>query len=270
MFSFFKDKSAGKGATTVHSSVGATLKHEAAFPAVTDTDSLACKLRALDGIPPNASLVDTAVPGQTTSAYVIDRDSQPALALVNISGERAHIELWELAPGKQTFARRRTVRLDPQQDTWSAYLLADVACLPGDRLLLAVFYYAPQVKQALFVYDMTGDTYAKIANVVPFTDNRQKFFEAKPVAPGTAAIMYYTGRERLAPEIYYNAPSHVRLMGTRELQGTEVLSLGAADGSIRRWAVIDNSLWLDTMDFRNRNKPTEFFWSLDLAAVLAR
>ena len=272
MFTFFKDKRAAKSATAVHADVGAPLVREASFPGMRPTAASARVPRqlALDGVPPQGSLLEQPIAGQTTTAYVTDASHGRApLALVNINVGRPHIEVWELGPGnKLLFVRKKTVRLDPEQDSWSGFLLAGVAYLADSRLLLAVFYYAPHVKQALFVYDSASDSYTKIANVVPHTDDRQKFFEAQLVAPDAIIVQYYTGHIRLAPEVYYNTPSHLRLFAPRYPQGIELLQLSAADGSVERWAVIDKTLWLEARDTRERHKPKEFIWSLNLGKVL--
>jgi hypothetical protein len=275
MFSFFKDKGAAKSETAVHADVGALLVRQQNFPAKqpTSTSAPAPRQLALDGVPPQASLLDQAIAGQTTTAYLIEASAgHPPLALVNISGAQAHIELWELAAGdKPVFARKRAVRLDSAQDSWSAFLLSDVAHLPGNRLLVAVFYYAPQVKQALFQYDIAANSFTKIANVVPHhTVDQQKFFAAQLVAPETVIVQYYTSSIRLAPEVYYNTPSHLRLFSPRYPQGVEILQLSAADGGIERWTVIDRMLWIHSRDPRERGKPKDFVWSLNLEKVLSR
>jgi hypothetical protein len=273
MFSFFKDKDAAKSATRVHADAGAPLVRQDHFsvsqPSV--LSAKAPKQLALNGVPPDAAFLDQPIVGQTTSAYVIEDAAGARLAFVNISGAHARIELWELTVNEKfLFKRKRTVRLDPEQDSWRSFLLADVARLPENRLLLAVFYYAPQVKQALFVYDYATDSYTKIANVVPHTDNRQKFFAAQLVAPDAMIVQYYTNRIRLAPEVYYNTPSHLRLFTPRYPQGVEVLQLSAADGSVKRWAVIDKTLWLEATDSRDARKPKDFIWSLNLEKMLPR
>jgi len=274
MFSLFKDKRAAQGETRVHPDAGATLARQSSFPSAQRSVPVApaVQVRALRGVPPKAELLDQPIPGETTSAYLVDGPGgQPPLAVVNISGARAHIEIWELkSAGKPVFARSRPVRLDPEQDSWTSFLLSDVARLPGNRLLLAVFYYAPQVKQALFVYDVAAGSYTKIANVVPYADNRQKFFEAQWVAPDTALVSYYTGRTRIAPEIYYNTPTHLRLFSPRYPQGIELLQLAAADGSVARWSVLDKTLWLESRDTRKPREPKTFAWSLSLENLLPR
>ena len=273
MFSLFKNQDAAKNVTTVHADVGASLLRQTNFPAPRVTAATAaCTPRklALDGVPPQASLLDQPIVGQTTSAYLIESSGGGVpLAFVNINIGRANIELWELSPGeKPAFARQRAVRLDSEQDSWAGYLLNDVACLPGNRWLLAVFYYAPHVKQALFMYDGSSDSYTRITNVVPHARDHQRFFDAQLVAPDATIVQYYTNRIRLAPEVYYTTPSHLRLFTPRYPQGIEIVQLSAADGSVERWTVIDETLWLETKDWRERHQPKDFIWSLNLQRVL--
>jgi hypothetical protein len=274
MFSFFKGKGAAKSPTVIHADVGAPLVRQQSFSAARPTaiPAQTPKQFALDGVPPDAALLEKPIPGQTTAAYVIEGAAGGArLAFVNIGGARAHIELWELTvKEKPLFGKKRAVRLDPEQDSWGAFLISDVALLPDNRVLLAVFYYAPQVKQALFLYDSTTDAYTKISNIVPYADNRQKFFEAQLVAPNAVIVEYYSDRIRLAPDVYYNTPSHLRLFAPRYPQGGEVLRLSADDGSVKRWTVINKTLWLEALDYREAHQPKTLIWSLNLENVLPR
>lgn len=274
MFSFFKkDQGAAKHPTVVHADVDALLVSHPGLPVQwpATPPMWAPRRLALDGVPPRAALLDEPVPGQTTTAFIIEGSGHAPLALVNIGGERAHIELWEMGPGeKPPFVRKKALRLDPGQDSWSVFLLSDVAYLPDNRLLLAVYYYAPHVKQGLFMYDIASDSYSKIADVVPHLDDRQKFFEAQLIEQDTVLVQYYTDTIRLAPEVYYNTPSHVRLYTPRYPQGIEILQLSAADGGIDRWTVRDRTLWMQSVDPRERAKPKEFIWSLNLEKVLRR
>lgn len=275
MFSFFKDKGAAKSVTSVPAEVGAPLVRQQAFSSKPPTAGAAPapKRLALDGVPPQASLLEQPIAGQTTTAFLVEgARGHPPLALVNISGAQAHIELWELGTDdKPVFLHKRNVRLDPAQESWNAHLLADVAYLPAGRLLVAVFYYAPQVKQALFLYDIGADSFTRIATVTPYnTIDQEKFFEAQRVAPEAVMVQYFTGSIRLAPEVYYNTPSHLRLFTPQHPQGLDVLQIGAADGGIERWAVIDKTLWIKSRDPRERGRPKDFVWSLNLEKVLPR
>jgi len=267
---FFNKKS--NDSTTVHPSVGAALVRASQYPAAPPAQiglRQTCKRTALDGVPPQATFRGADVPGQTSAAYVVERGGSPPLALVNVRGGNSHIEAWELSStDKPTFVRQRTMRLDPEQSSWVGYLLSDVACLPENRVLLAVFYYAPQVKQALFVNDIARDTISKIANVAPDPVNRDKFFEAQNVAPEATIVLYYTGSTRTSPEVYYNAFNHLVLFDARHPDGLEVLKLAAADGAIERWHVADKTLWLQAADKRDPRRTTQFVWSLDLSKVL--
>jgi hypothetical protein len=272
MFSLFKKKGPAAAVTTVHPDVGAPLVRQSTFPAAPSSAEVRPPRElALKGDPPQASFVDDPIPEETTPAYIIDASAaHPPLAVVNVRSGQPRIEIWEVtSAGKPAFVRKRAGRLDPQQDSWTIFFHSGVAELPANRLLLGVYYYAPQVKEALYVYDTVKDSYAKIANVEPHnTFDRQKFFEARAVAPNAVIVQYFTGRIRLAPEVYYNTPSHLRLFSPRYPDGVDVLRLSADDGSIERWAVIDKTLWVMSSDQRQRNKPKNFIWSLNLGNVL--
>jgi hypothetical protein len=256
MFGFFKDKRAAKAVTTVHADVGSSLAREASFPSSPPTSAVARKPKqiTINGSP----------------AYVVEGSSGHApLALVNINAGKPHIEIWELESDKSlTPARKKPVQLDPAQDSWSGYLLSGASYVSENQLVLGVYYYAPQVKQALFLYDRSNDSFTKIANVVPFTDDYQKFFEAQAVTPNAVIVKYYTGRIRISPEVYYNTPTHLRLFTARYPQGVELVQLSAADGSVERWAVLNKKLWLEARDTREPRQPHEYIWSLNLGQVL--
>lgn len=274
----FKNKNA-EGASTVAPDVGAPLVREASLPATVPAPIGARRPRelAFDGVPPRGKLLDQAIAGQTTTAFVVDRGGQAPVALVNINNPQQSLplqsfEVWELSSvDKPDFVRKRTAKLDPAQDSWSGFSLVDAAYLPGDQLLLAVYFFAPHVKQGLFLYDMANDSYSMIDRVWPYpTFDQRQLFEAQIVAPDAVMIQYYSNATRLGPDVYYNAPGHLRLYTIGTPKGIEVLRLSPADGSINAWGVIDGKLWIEAKDTRPRKGPKEFIWSLSLEKVLPR
>jgi hypothetical protein len=177
--------------------------------------------------------------------------------------------MWQVsAHAIPKFIAKKPVRLDAAQDSWGGFLAPSVACLPGNRLLLAVVYYAPQVKEALYVYDIASGEFSALGRIAPNTENYDKFFEVQPVSADTALVLYYTGTKRIAPERYYNELNHLRLYSPRYPQGVELLKLGIDDGNVTRWAVVERTLWLHTTDKRDLHKPVERYWSIDLTKVL--
>lgn len=274
MFSFFKNKDSAKSVTTVHPDAGAQLVREKSLPPNFENSGAsdpAPPLLALNGVPPQATLQAQRITGQTTSAWVAEAaQGRPRLALVNINaGRRPYIEVWEIGAGdKPSFTRKRNSTLDPEQESWSGLSLLGVAQLPQNRFLLGISYRVPQVKHALFVYDSASDSYTKLANVVPHLVDRKLLFDAQAVAPNAVIVKYYTASIRLAPEVYYNTPTHLRLFSSRHPQGIELVKLSAEDGSVGRWTVIDKTLWLDAWDIREKHQPKALIWSLNLGKVL--
>jgi hypothetical protein len=259
--------------TTVNPMVGAQLARASQFPAAASVPpalGMSCNQFAVDGVPPNATFRTDGTPGQATTAYLVSGAGNPPLAFVSVGGADLNVEIWELSPGdERKFVRKRDLRLDPEQDKWVGFLLADVACLPQNRVLLAVAYFAPHVKHALFVYDIARNAVRKVADIAPDPRVRDKFFEAQTIAPEAAMVLYYTGATRVGPEVYYNANNHLLLFDARHADGLEVLRLAAADGSVERWHVSDKTLWLQATDKRDpRRATTQFVWSLDLSKVL--
>jgi hypothetical protein len=272
MFEFFGKKNPAASVTSIHAEVDAPLVREKAFPETPSSVAFdpTPKRLALKGVPPQGSLLERPIHGETTTAYIVEGSPKRArLALVTINVGRPHVELWELgATDEFVFASQRTVRLDPNEDSWAGFLLSGVAALPGERLLLAITYYAPHVKHALFVYDMSSGSCTKLSNVVPDIRNPSTLFEAQRVAPETVMVKYHSDRVRLAPEVYYNVPSHLRLYGPHCPEGLELVRLSAADGSVRRFSVVNDTLWLDAWDIRERGNPQALVWSLNLQKVL--
>ncbi len=276
MFGFFKGKTEAKAATKVHAEVGASLTKAPEFPVVLPpsvaTDFGHCAKVAVEGRPPGARFVYQAIPGQTATAYRVSGVAgQPSLALVNRGGRSPNFEVWELsADGQPGFTKARPVNLDPAQASWVGYLLLDVACLPARQLLVAVSYNEPEARQALFVYDMAGNAFRKLARVAPDTSAGLpfKYFETLPAGRDAVLVRYGTDAQRLAAEVYVNRFDHVLLFSPRHPQGLEVLTLGIADGNIRRWELAGKTLWLATADERDAAKPVVMIWSLDLSKVL--
>jgi len=277
MFSIFKKKPAD--VSSVHPSVGTALTRATQFPGNVPAPPLlaaTCRKVALSGIPPQASVVADAVPGQTTTAFIVEQAGAAPLAIANVNNPTGRVEIWELEAATLRFVRQKARRMDPEQDSWVTWLLSDVACLPGKRVLVGLAYYAPQVKQALFIYDVAADAFTRFANVVPDIDDRRQFFATLNVASNVTSraaaeaslVLYNTNQVRTGPEKYYNSFNHLVLFTAKHPDGLEILKLAAADGSIRRWAVIDRTLWLQTTDRRDPRQPADFVWSLDLSNVL--
>ena len=273
MFGLFRgSKPARCTSTEVAAEAGAALQRASTFPATTPAAAAGgfgtCRTLAMDGVPPDAKLVAEPVRSQTTTAYRIDgMAGQPPLALANIRGAHPRIDLWELGDGDR-FASQRPVLLEAAQPNWVGFLLQGVACLPQQRLLLAVSYTEPEPREALYVYDIAGTTFAKLGRIDPDPEQPGRHFEVRAVAADAAIALYFSGGHRQAPERYLNQYHHLRLHSSRYPQGLALLKLGIDDGNIVRWAMVDKTLWLDTVDARDAGQPKRHIWSLGLSKLL--
>jgi hypothetical protein len=267
MFSIFKKKSANDESSTVHAEVGASLVRESAFPADTGVpiEPVAASViqYSVDGVPPNATLKPKSLEAGTSAAFVAAATgTHPALAFVNVSSA-GRTEIWELS-AQNTFARQRTARFDAAQDSWTNYFVHDVAALPGELMLIGMRYREPRVKEALFLYDASADTFQ---NLAPFATSGRFFSVARPTAD-SALVVYATNNTRLAAEQYYPAPTRVVIFSPRHPRGITVLELAPKDGSVDRWALIGKKLWIESMDNRQRTTAHRFVWSVDLTRLL--
>lgn len=275
MFGLFKGKAA-KLPSVVAPELGVMLKREAAFPAnppgLPIPDYNHCTPVRVAGVPPQASFTGTEGDEATFSGFrVAAHAGQPPLALVNISGLKSRLEIWELSTdATPKFTRQRPLQIDPAQANWGASRALDVACLPGDRLAIGLYYANPRTQHAIFVYDIAANAFHKIGDAVldSSTGVPERSFETWPVTPDSAMVLWHSGEVRVKAEVYVREHDHLLLFSPRHPQGLEVLSLGLDDGNIERWAMVGQTLWLETVDARNIAKPASFVWSLDLAKAL--
>lgn len=273
MFGLFRGSKPSRSTTTeVAAEADAVLVAATSFPATTPVPPKGefgrCREIEIDGKPPAAKLLDEPIRGQTTTAYRIDGESgQPPLVLANIGDAHPRIELWELGQGNR-FAAQRPILLEAAQQTWFGFLLQDAACLPQQRLLLAVFYNEPEPRDALYVYDIVGKTFTKLGRTNPDPQHLQRFFEVRAITNDSAIALYFSDVRRLGPERYLNQYNHLRLYSPRYPNGLALLKLGLDDGNIERWTIVGKTLWLDTIDARDVRQLKRFTWSLDLSKVL--
>ncbi|WP_293371022.1 hypothetical protein [Nevskia sp.] len=272
MFGFFRGSKPSRTTTEIAAEVGAVLAAASPFPAhaaLPPTGEFgSCRKLAIDGVPPAAKLLDEPIRGQTAKAYRVDGvTGQPPLVLANIRGDNPRIDMWELGDGDR-FAVQRPLLLEAAQPNWVGFLMRDLACLPQRRLLLSVSYTEPEPREALYVYDIAGETFTKLGRVAPDPRYLHHFFEVQPIAADSAITLYFSDVRRLGPERYVNQYNHLRLHSPRFPQGLALLKLGLDDGNIERWTIVDKTLWLDTVDARDPRQPKRFTWSLDLSKVL--
>jgi hypothetical protein len=282
MFFFKKSK---PDVTSVGAAVGVPLVKHAKFTDVQPAPvrpAVRANARFLRGVPPQATFADEQVPGETEIAFIVEGTAtHPPLAVVRA---RHRAEIWELEDAeKPVFARKRDLRIDPKQDDWVIFLITEIACLPNDRLLLAVKHHAP-VRFGLYIYDIAANSCTKLSDIAPlgFTPQRRleteqglyeslsKTFDLLVVSPEEMLVLFYSGEQRLAAEVYYGTPGHVYAFSPQHPQGAEVLRLSAADGVVESWLAHEKTLWLATQDFRDRKHIKSYAMSLDLGKLFPR
>lgn len=275
MFGLFKPRVAPLP-SVVATELGVKLKRETVFPAhppaLPQPGYDHCAPVRVRGVPPHASFTGDGGDEATSSGFrVAAHAGQPALALVNISDLISRLEIWELsAEATPAFTRQRMALMDPAQASWGAWRALDVACLPGDRLAIGLYYANPHTQHALFVYDITTQAFHKIGPAVldSSTGVPERSFETWPVSAGSAMVLWHSGEVRVKAEVYVREHDHLMLFSPRHPQGIEVLSLGLDDGNIVRRAMVGQTLWIETVDARALDKPAHFVWSLDLTQAL--
>lgn len=281
MFFFKKNKS---DETSVGPAVGAQLVKQAAFPevpALPVKPAVMATTRIVKGVPPQIAFVNEQVPGETDIGFVVEGTAQrPPLALVNV---QYRFEIWELEDAaKPVFARKRDVQIDPKQEDWVDFSILEIACLPNEHLLLAVEHHTP-VRFGLYIYDIAANSCSKLSDVTTlgitpptlfqsidtFVASQFKLFSLLVVSPEEMLVLFYTGRQRLAADVYYSTPGHIYAFSSAHPQGVPVLQLSAADGVVERWQTNDNTLWLATQDFRDRKQPKSYVMSLDIRKLFS-
>jgi hypothetical protein len=128
----------------------------------------------------------------------------------------------------------------------------------------------PRTRHALFLYDIAANAFHKVGDAVLDSSSGapERMFETWPLAPDGAMVLWHSGEIRVKAEVYVRERDHLLLFSPRHPQGLEVLTLGLDDGNVERWAMVDHTLWLETVDARNIDKPAAFVWSLDLSKAL--
>lgn len=273
MFGLFKGKGASALATTVAPELHATLKRESALPSTpAPADDTRCTAQRVAGIPPQAKFVADDFDGDTRTGFrIASRAGVPPLGIVNVGGQVRRPEFWELkSDAEPAFVHKRAVQLDPRQDSWASARVFQIACLPGRQLAVGLVYAEARPTQTLLAYDTAGNTFRKVAEIVydSSSGSPASLFDTLPAGPEATLLVYHTGEIRLKAEVYVREHDHVLVFSPKHPQGLEVLALGLDDGNVARWALSGKTLWLETQDRRDAKQPRQFFWSLDLSAVL--
>ncbi len=273
MFGLFKGKAA-RLPSVVAPELRAALKHETALPhAVAPAQDTRCAQARVDGTPPKARFVPPEFDGSTrTAVRVASRPALAPLGIVNLGGDVRRPQFWELASdaADATFVRQVPVQLDPAEGKWVTARVIEAGCLPGPLLALGLAYATGDTSQSVVTYDRTSHQVRKLADAVydASTGHPDSLLDTRAAGADRALLLYHTGELRLRAEVYLREYDHVLVFSPQHPQGLEVLKLGLDDGNVVDWLVVGKTLWLHTQDRRNDGQPGNFFWSLDLSAVL--
>ena len=270
MFSLFGKKSP-TAPSKIHASVSTQLQEAPEFPDLAPRAPAAtCRQVGVEGDPSNLRLSGNPQIGEDDIGYLVDAlSSHPALLLLN-QEDTFSFEVWTLDGGQppRPTGRLQTGKLHSQQQDWAGFSLLDVGCLTGGRLVLAVEYFTPQPSRGLFLFDPSAATFDWIGEADRHIGDVDRYFETRWLDDKHAFLLYYSGRTREAPKIYYNRYNHILLFSPDHPKGLEILSLGIDTGNVREWAVSEGTLFLRTQDVRSGSKDPRRNWSLALKSLL--
>lgn len=197
------------------------------------------------------------------------RPGLPSLAIVNMGGDVRRPQFWALASdaADAAFVHQIAVQLDPAEARWvTARALSRLAACRARS-----WYWGWPTPPATRSSPSSRTTVrptrcASIADAVH--DASSGLLDTRAAGADRALLLYHTGELRLRAEVYVREYDHILVFSPPHPQGLEVLKLGLDDGNVVDWLVAGKTLWLHTQDRRNEKQPGNFFWSLDLSAVL--
>ncbi len=271
---FFKSKKSKSIPTTVNPELGAELVPIDGMPdlsnaVATANDSGTCTKMLVSSAAPGTVLTEDANAGTQFSAFMIDGsiDGQP-LAIVNDT-EQSRFDVWTLdsAENPRLVSRIETQALSEEQDSWAAYFVINAACLPDGRVILTVNYLHGGSNVVLYLFDPKNRVYEFYSTVDKSVGTFNQYFEFRALSAKSAMLIYYTDRTRAKAEIYYNKYNHLVLFTPDHPGGVEVVKLGIDTGNVLDWAVLDQTLYLNTRDNRVSDQQESGYWSLNLSNI---
>ena len=265
-----------KAPTTINPLLGAELVKLDRFPSMQPDSTLPdlpmrCRRVTMQGTWPDVEFKDRNPQDFASTAFIVDGSSAGApLAIVNrVSAtleQPDKVEIWELDAGERKFLKQRPIGMDEQDPRWLDFVVADLACLPGDRLAVLFSYRQFAAAKKLFLYDVGNGRFSFITRptLIPKNLAWGAYMEVRPVDAKSAILFFATDRRRKAAEVYHNYYNHFWLFGPRYPDGIELLKLGIDVGNATEWQVRDQTLYLHTMDTRDLKNTRESAWSLSL------
>ena len=229
-----------------------------------------CVKRRLEGSLPNAYLVDVEVYEALDSAFLVKTQGDEGVAFVN-NRQSLGVELYRVNntnTEKVELEDKVDINLDVKQSEWLSHVVTAAACLTQNQLALAISYWNPRHKHAIYIYDVVSNVFTKLADVETGIPNIERVFEVKRISQDATLLVYYTDKKRKAAEIYHNYYHHIVFFDGANKDGLELIKLGIDTGNVVDWKVIDKKLFLKTMDNRDPKSPRVGYWSLDLSQLI--
>ncbi|WP_158972710.1 hypothetical protein [Paraglaciecola sp. L3A3] len=269
MFSFF-DKHPKPVPTTVHPLVGAELVAISNYPNSPSPQSsqTLCRKVKVEGGSTGRLVTANSIIDTKQTGFIFDT-TEGTQAFINHPSE-FRFDLWPVNKGKLITAKTplTTHGLNASAENWLNYSVVDLACLTSEQLLVAVSYLAPRPKLGLYVYSISTGEFKLLTEAEANSHDLDKYFEQRMLQPGQSLVLYYSTTQRQSAEIYHNNYNHILLFNEQYPDGLELLKLGIDNGNITKWRVLDNTLFLHTLDNRNPKNPVVKNWSLDISQLL--
>jgi hypothetical protein len=155
--------------------------------------------------------------------------------------------------------------MKPEKTSWSSFSIGNFECIQNNKVLIGIKFHESQVKYAIYIFDTKNLTFNLISEVNTHTRETNRYFETRAFKNDSVLMLYYTGQKRQSAEIYHNYYNHILLINENFPQGIELIKLGIDTGNVKRWGIIDKTLYLETLDNRDQNKHKVGLWSLNLS-----
>lgn len=271
MFSFFgKSSKSNTQSIEIDNRIGSELKPETGLPQAQPYPNTAmhCQTMRYTGTPPHGSFeADNTVDVPEKAFLITGLPDNKGLALIN-NPEQHRFDVWSLKSPARLDQALKPGKIHPDQDKWLSYQLLDAACLPNNKILLAIAYHTPRPTHALLIFDPIQAEFGYLGTIEANAQDREKYFEYKPVSAATGLALFYTDTKRESAEIYHNYQNHFLLFNSEFHNGLEILKLGIDVGNVKNWLVVNNTLFMETFDSRGHQEPRRGFWSLDLSKII--
>ena len=268
---FFKKRSS-RTTNVIDDSLAAKLVRVDDFPAAVGADAdleMSCTKVIAEGEPPALNFIARGDGEIYESGFLIGGLEGSAPFVFQNSPDPG-FDVWQLVSDNDwSIARRLHVpQLGESQDEWVDFFALDAGCLLPGRVLLSIRYDDPTAEYALYLYDIEAQSYARVADASPEFQDPHRYFWIRRLGEDRALVLFYSGRTREAPEIYHNYYNHIMLFDRSNPGGRMLLTLGIDTGNVEDWVVVDETIYIKTVDHRGHGAPRRETWSLNISGAL--